>query len=378
MPVLMHLIDSAGVYGAEKVLLELATRTRQRDGWRVLVGSMLAPGDAQDPLGAAAHAAGLEVVTLRLPDGFRPGHFKAIIGQARQAGVELLHAHGFKANIATALQPRSKSRIPVIASLHGSTATSRWSVQGLRSLLESSLLHRQEQVIAVSNSLAGQLRGYVPAGRLAVIGNGITISGPASLPGCLASLESAGDAPLLLAAGRLSHEKGFDVLLQAFATIRREAANARLVVAGDGPLRAALQQQAQELAIEDAVLWAGFVPGLAGIMHAFDCLLLPSRREARPIVVLEAMAQGLPVVATAVGDVPLLLEQGQCGSLVPAQDPAALAAAALHCLGNHQGTAQQTRRAQASVQQNHSGTAMEAAYFDHYNSVLNHNSRPTP
>jgi phosphatidyl-myo-inositol dimannoside synthase len=144
-----------------------------------------------------------------------------------------------------------------------------------------------------------------------------------------------GSGPLqLVTVARLSGEKGIAHLLEAMATLGGEGVELRLTAAGAGPERERLGRLAARLGIDDRVRFAGFVPpgsGLVELLDAADVFVLPSLSEGLPHSVVEAMARGLPAVATRVGGLPELLAGG-AGPVVPPGDPAALAAAlrALH------------------------------------------------
>jgi glycosyltransferase involved in cell wall biosynthesis len=132
---------------------------------------------------------------------------------------------------------------------------------------------------------------------------------------------------------RLVERKGIDVLLQAFATVRHSH-RVHLIVVGDGPLKEELRALARELEIDGSVSWLGFQRDTARCLRTMDVFALPSRLEGSPNAVLEGMAVGLPVVATNIGGVIDLLEEGRNGLLVPPDDPDALAAALGRLLRN--------------------------------------------
>jgi GalNAc-alpha-(1->4)-GalNAc-alpha-(1->3)-diNAcBac-PP-undecaprenol alpha-1,4-N-acetyl-D-galactosaminyltransferase len=134
--------------------------------------------------------------------------------------------------------------------------------------------------------------------------------------------------PFILAAGRLVPQKGFDVLVRAFALVAKESAELRLAIAGDGPQARALQELVAELRLEQRVIFLGAVSGLPALMREADAFVLSSRYEGFPNVLLEALACGVPVVSTDCPGGPReILQDGEFGLLVPCEDPAALAAA---------------------------------------------------
>jgi glycosyltransferase involved in cell wall biosynthesis len=134
-----------------------------------------------------------------------------------------------------------------------------------------------------------------------------------------------GDGPILVAAGRLSVEKGFQVLVEAAPAILKAVPSARLVVFGDGPLRGSLERRVAALGLTDRVRLPGFRDDLDCLLPWADLVVLPSLTEGLPNVALEAAAAGVPVVATAVGGTPEVVIDGQTGVLVPPGEPTSLA-----------------------------------------------------
>jgi glycosyltransferase involved in cell wall biosynthesis len=131
----------------------------------------------------------------------------------------------------------------------------------------------------------------------------------------------------VVAAGRLSEQKRFDGLLEAFAAVRARVPAARLAIVGTGGLREALEAKAREAGVADRTLFAGFRADYAAVTAAADLFVLSSDDEGLPVVVLEAMALGRAVVATRVGSLEEQVVDGVTGRLVPRRDPAALGAA---------------------------------------------------
>lgn len=140
----------------------------------------------------------------------------------------------------------------------------------------------------------------------------------------------AGDGDLLIGfVGRLVDQKAPHVLIGAFASAAARLPNARLVMVGDGPLRPAMEELARQRGVGDRVLWLGERDART-IMAGLDLFALSSRKEGLPYVVLEAMAAGLPIVATAASGVEILVRPGENGVVVPTDDAAAFAEALVH------------------------------------------------
>ncbi|MEY4374386.1 MAG: hypothetical protein RL760_552, partial [Candidatus Eisenbacteria bacterium] len=129
--------------------------------------------------------------------------------------------------------------------------------------------------------------------------------------------------PLWVVAGRLEEQKGHDVLLESLVQVMKSGLEFTLVVAGEGSRRRWLEQQAISLGLSPRVQFVGQVDDVGGLLAAADAVLLPSRWEGLPLVLLEAMVRARPVIASAVGGVPDVVEHGVHGTLVPAGDVAA-------------------------------------------------------
>ncbi len=140
--------------------------------------------------------------------------------------------------------------------------------------------------------------------------------------------------PVLLCIGRLSPEKGHLLLLKAFADVLKTNPNAKLVLAGDGELRASLEAYMSQLGITESVRITGWLSSQQVLDEIKKChtLVQPSLIEGLPVVIMEAMAQGRPVISTYVGGIPELVQQDKTGWLVPAGDTETLAKAMQHAL----------------------------------------------
>jgi glycosyltransferase involved in cell wall biosynthesis len=188
-----------------------------------------------------------------------------------------------------------------------------------------------DQVVAPSRTTAGELvRDYGAAGAV-VIPNGVAPP-PDGAPvgaGAAGPTPSPAGGLVVLYSGRLRTRKAVAVLLEAVARLRREEPGVALVLVGDGEQRPALREQAERLGIAGAVRFVGKVPRdeMARRLADADVFCLPSLYEGLPLAVLEAMAAGLPVVATAVSGIPEAVEDGATGLLVPPEDADALARA---------------------------------------------------
>jgi sugar transferase (PEP-CTERM/EpsH1 system associated) len=233
--------------------------------------------------------------------------------------------------------------------------------------------------IAVSRDLAGWLRDTVnvPGCKITQIYNGVDSmkfiprSGervPLGPPGF-----ASGADIIIGSVGRLAQVKDFPTLLHAFHRLRElwpeGRARLRLVIVGDGPVRPECERLIAELGLADQVCLAGDRNDVAELMRSMDLFVLPSLGEGISNTILEAMASGLPVVATHVGGNPELVEDGKTGKLVPPGDAAALAQALLEYVRDSRQLLEHGRAARERIDTRFSMAAMVAGYLGVYDAV---------
>lgn len=204
-------------------------------------------------------------------------------------------------------------------------------------LAERWLSRRLVRYVAVSDALADNVHRFqrIPTERITVIPNGVADlpeACPQRLESLRKSLLAGRPGPVVGLAARLVPEKGLDTLLNAWALLKRDESHsgaiaATLLIVGEGPERQRLESLARALGVSDSVRMPGTLLETAEFFRLLDAFVLSSVSEGLPMALLEAMAAGLPIAATRVGGVPVALEQGNAGVLVPAGDSAALASA---------------------------------------------------
>lgn len=325
---ILLVIDSLEVGGAERHVVNLALAVKGQ-GHDVEVACSM-DGPLRHELRSASipvHVMMRRTVKRRVS----PTYAWRLRWLMRRGTYDLVHAHVYASAVASALATLG-TRIPLILTAHteGSwhSLSSRW--------INGRLYPRADQVIAISEAIRRQQisrHGVSPA-RVRVITNAIPLTEPQcyrTIPELPTGWE---EAPLLGVVGRLQPEKGVDIFLEAVARVVPHFPRARYVVIGDGPLRASLVAHARDLGLEDFVHFAGTHPDARSLMSSMDVLAVPSRTEGSPLVVLEAMAIGLPIVAAAVGSIPQQIRHHLEGLLFPPGDYAALAEALLCVLRN--------------------------------------------
>ncbi len=261
----------------------------------------------------------------------------------------------------------------VVAS-HATALAGRRRLFGLTDRL---LMEFTRRVIAVSRTHALHLRSHegIEPERIAVIENGIDLSAwpmasPANRRAARAELGLDEGASVVLMVAGMRPEKGHDVLLEAVARAKDAGRSLRVLLAGDGERRAALEALALSRGIRGDVEFLGIRRDVARLLHASDVVVLPSLVEALPIALLEAMAAGTPVIASAVGSVPELVEDGRTGLLIPACDAASLADRIGYILDDTAGAARMRERARECVAGRYSIDETAARYGDLFEDVM--------
>jgi glycosyltransferase involved in cell wall biosynthesis len=232
--------------------------------------------------------------------------------------------------------------------------------------LQRFAFRRFDAVVAVSQPQADQLRaGGVSDRRLHIIPNALAPhSAPLERAAARAQLQLPADGLLAGWVGRVSREKGVDVFIDALSSIGDRVIQGAIL--GDGPERAAEQARAEALA-PARFLWLGAVPDAARYFPAFDMFVLSSRTEGLPMVLLEAMAANVPIVATNVGGIPDLLSPAE-GLLVPPEDSKALASAMRAALDDRAAT---SARAHAAKLRQHAEFDV-GPWSDRYEALYRH------
>jgi glycosyltransferase involved in cell wall biosynthesis len=329
----LHVIDSGGLYGAEVMLLNLVTE-QARLGLEPVIASIGEPHIVEKPLETEALRRGVRVEKFRMRPGPNiPGAFR-VLRFAWREKFDLLHSHGYKGNILFGFLPRSFRRLPLVATVHGWCSTGGMNRMRVYEWLDSLSLDFIDQVVLVSESMrthSGMRKRVIQ--NCQVVNNGIPVTDDG-----LSVHDSEVEGPMdrgivdfcrggytLGAIGRLSPEKGFDILLDAVKEVTKTNPEVRLVILGEGGERGSLEAKIRDLGLEGRVLMPGYMANAKWYLSLIRVFVLSSLTEGLPMVILEAMLAGVPIVSTSVGGVPEVLLHGKAGILVPALSAPALA-----------------------------------------------------
>jgi glycosyltransferase involved in cell wall biosynthesis len=328
----LTLIESHTVTGPSRVLLDFAAKAGSPEpGLPAIDVTVLTfrRGDGECALATAAERAGVPAIVI--PE--RKRWDLGIMGRLRRAVEEfapdILESRNVKSHFLVRTLGLNK-RFPWIAWNHGYTSKDR--LDRTYNKLDRWSLRGAFRVMTVCRPFAAALEAQgIPAQKISVLHNFVapyTDSTPEEKARLREQL-GLGDAKVILTVGRLSAEKGHADLLEAVALLRDSPGLGayRVILVGDGPEEENLRQQAVRLGITDKILMAGFQRNVAPYYGLATIFALPSHSEGSPNVVLEAMSAGLPIVATTVGGVPEIVENGRTGILVSPRNPAAMAEA---------------------------------------------------
>lgn len=319
---ILHVIDSAGVYGAEVMLLNLMMEQQAMGDVPVLVslqvdgGSVVSEGDLPDE----ARKRHVDVIRYPSGRGYSWGVAKGLFGLAKTQEATILHSHGYKGNILLGSVPSQLRTVPAISTIHGWTAVRRLSRLWWYVVLDKFFLRRMNATVSV-NSVAciGS-----PMAESFVVPNGMT---SLTFPDRCVLADSEPElirfcngAFVVGVISRLSDEKGLEYLIHAVEELVQSGRDVKAVILGEGPQRESLQRCLAASKLTDRILLAGYRPKAHRYLPLFDVFVLPSLTEGLPMTLLEAMQAGVPIVASRVGGIPGLLKQGALGVLVEPGD----------------------------------------------------------
>jgi glycosyltransferase involved in cell wall biosynthesis len=359
--VVAHVLSSLHIGGAERVALELAGG-QAAARHEVMVVSLEPPPEG--PLAETFRARGVGVHRVSKGRGLDPGLPLRLAALFRRRGVTVVHTHNRMPLIYGAAAGRLAGAV-VVHTRHGpgkGTRREQWLRRGA-----GRLLHAYVAVSPELRDLAETL-GDCPPAKLAMIENGIDIArfsvGDADKRAARQALGLPADAWVVGSVGRLSKEKDYPLLVRAAAPLLgREAF---LIIVGDGAEAGNIRTEVAARGVEPFVKLPGASSDVPRYLAAMDVFALSSRMEGLPLVALEAMAAGLPVVATAVGGLPGLIQHGESGFLVESGDERGLRAR-FEALRADPGAGRAVgARGQTRVRERHSREAMVQRYLDLY------------
>jgi glycosyltransferase involved in cell wall biosynthesis len=311
---IMHIVSSLGVGGMERMLLQLAT-AQQEAGHRVSVLALRAGPLEQEAAERSIRAKVLDPRTGRF------GRSLAAVRFFRAERPDIVHVHN-PTSLHYAVLSKMVSRAAIVVTIHGD--------QDTHARLGSPFEWRLTSAAVIVSHAAGKtLQLPSHAGPLIVVHNGIATAAANEKHRADVRTElSAGDACVGIMVARIDGRKGHGTLLKSLRALDDLGSTLKFWIVGDGSARAAAESQAAQLGLgHDRVRFLGRRSDVDRLLEGADFFVLPSDIEGLPLSILEAMAHSLPIVASNVGGVPEIIQDGINGLLVPAGDDVALASA---------------------------------------------------
>jgi glycosyltransferase involved in cell wall biosynthesis len=361
----LQLISSGGYYGAENMLLNLCA-SQQIAGHE---NSLLLFYNVHVPNVEFYERARRRGLCVRMVHCRGRADWRAVSqieDCIREDGIDLLHTHGYKADLYGFLAAWRCGK-PVVATCHnwvGGTAA-----LGVYNHLDRLALRRFNALAAVSDEVAQRLLDAgVPAEKVKTIANGVDVQ----------AFESGRPLPTLRGAGgkvvgvvaRLDMQKGFEYLLRAVRELCLSFPTLQVVIVGEGPDRKAIEDLIKEYGLQCNVMLAGQQSDMPGVYAAMDIFVLPSLNEGLPMTVLEAMAASKPVVATRVGAIPSVIQNGENGLLVDPGDTDCLRQAIASLLNDPGRCRRIGEQAHDWVSRNYTSEVMAQKYRQLYEEII--------
>jgi len=362
----LQLISSGGYYGAENMLLNLCA-SQQKAGCQ---NSLMIFYNVHAPnveFYERARRRGLSVRMVHCQGRADWRAVRQIEECIQEDGIELLHTHGYKADLYGYVAARRSGK-PIVATCHnwvGGTAA-----LGIYNHLDRMALKRFQGLAAVSDSVAQRLLASgVPARKIRTIANGIDVQTfERAHPSQIFNFDGSKVVGMV---ARLDLQKGFEYLLRAASELRSAFPGLKVVIVGEGPDRNEIEGMIHRLGLQSNVILAGQHSDMPGIYAALDVFVLPSLNEGLPMTILEAMAASRPVIATRVGAIPKVIQDGETGLLVDPGDIQGLRDALARLLTDSDFCCRLGAAGHDWVSRNYTSEAMAMKYRQMYDEVLN-------
>ncbi len=371
----LHLIESDGLYGAENVVLNLSLEMSRHDLYKPVIGCITGDANDRNALREQAESFGITAVPVGINKYTMAFQLLKAIRQIKQYGIDIIHAHGHKAVIAGFLM-HILLDIPIIGTCHlwFDSPNGKMIYNGMKRL-ERFLYKYCSFCICVSGVILSRLSQKTPGITNAlVIYNGIefdpNMNRNIDKGAIRKELGIQNDYPIILNVGRLTAQKAQGDIISAAMILKANGMNVNIIIAGDGILRPHLNEQIEHLNLADVVKLLGFRGDVSRLLNVSDIFLLPSLEEGLPIALLEAMSARVPIIATPVGEVPKIIEDGVNGLLVPVNDVRAIAGAIERCLKNMSEAERMSENAFEQCERTFSSSIMYREYTKVYEKVM--------
>ena len=372
---ILHVITTLSVGGAEIHLRELLSGL-SREKYDLELAFFKEEAQEARSMVDDFRRLGLPVHDLRGGGRFSPGALLRLTRLIRNNRYDLVHSHLFRADLYASLALSCFPSTILVNSVHN---PEDFYTKPLVAFLARLAALRQQQTIVISRAVADHLATYLktPRAKLSLVYYGLK---PRSRTGINFRQKYGipADVPLIGTVGRLSKQKGHFVLIKAMALVCRELPRARLLIIGhdDQGLKDGLLARIREAGLEENIILGGFRDEIPDIMACFGVFCLPSLWEGFGMVLIEAMAESKPIVASRVGSIPEVVEDGRTGLLIPPGDENQLAAALLRLLRDKDLAAAMGRAGKERLEKHFTRRAMAESTERIYDRLLSEAEQP--
>lgn len=357
----IHVVNSLACGGLEQMALQLVRKLNEAG-----IPSDIVCLAQKGELAAEAEKCGITVKSLEKTCGFDFGLILRLAKVCRELGGDIIHTHNFAPLIYGTLAAKLCGK-KCLNTRHGRTDDKTYPF----------IWHLNDYIVPVSEDTRAHLLKHnsISPDKLKVIYNGVDLAlysagaGKTEIETTRAQIGVAPQSFVIATVGRLSPEKDHLTLLKAFKKLRKKKMEGDLLIVGDGPLRAKLEQAAVQHEVADRVKFLGFRDDVVKILRASDVFVLSSYREGLSLSVLEAMACSKPVVATKVGGTPEMIIDGETGYLVPCGFPERIEVAVMKLYINRETARQIGENARRKVEETFNLKKMVEGYRALYESM---------
>jgi len=373
---ILHFIDSGGLYGAESVILNLSREMQTDDTYTPVVGCIVSHPDEISDLYDKTIEFGVDALKLVIRNSFLFVDIPRAARRLKKNGISLIHSHGYKPSVFGFLI-RLATGIPIIATCHLWFLQEKIPVK-MRVMIMLELLSYRlfSTIVAVSRAIKVILVEHgVAENKIEMIKNGIVLSDYSSLSDKIVDqlrkdLQLKHGEFCFLNVARLTHQKAQCHIVSVARMLKEAGEKVKFFIVGEGPLRDDLQQQIIDNGVQDCVRLLGFRQDVNDLLQVADVFILPSIDEGMPMALLEAVASKTPILATPVGDITKLIQDGRSGVIVKVDDIDDLFDGALRLISSAELRQSCAEFAWEKMHKEYSSLAMYRSYIEIYDGIL--------
>ncbi len=365
----LHIRDSGGIHGAERVMFTLANNINKKN-FSLSFLCLRRKDGRTEPFMKQTKKMGIKLESVWVKSRFDLNAILKIRSIFKHQNIRIFHSHDFKSNLYGLIASLGLN-VKRITTAHGSTRDSL--MKKIYLFIDEKITYRFfHKIISVSNKLRDFLikRG-VKESKIQVIQNGFDIN-------ILLSTPVTDEEPLSIpkgkkvfcVIGRLYHDKGHQYFIEAFSRIFKNHKNIIGLIIGDGPEYPAIQKKINRLKLNDSIILGGTRSNMVEIYKSIDFIVMPSITEGLPYVILESLSMGIPVLASSVGDIPLVIQDKKTGYLVPPADVEQLENVMRYFLENSEEVKKNAQNGKEYINQNFSAVKMAEETESLYREII--------